>query len=533
MTAGENDGYLILKADPTKAPGVYVGCVYNTTKTGTSFGSGTFVSQRVFLTCAHTFFDENKNIDVTASKIYLEFNGDPDTNNRVLEYDIDKIHFLDRKNYKGVTPTDIAVIITKTPFAMVSRDPHPAKLSKFNTNGTTEVRTFGYPGDVSDDPRYEILPEPEKLHYSPGKASYKSSIQMGVSTGEGASGMSGGGVFEDDSNIIGVNVGHYYTDTEITSTLFVPVTDKLYNWVNNLIESNKINGWYESDGKKYYFDNDKQLRMEQRVIGTKQYTFNSSGVMVHETVAPPKPSALFKVTNINFKKGEITLEISSIKNFGPSPKVEFVVTANGITKKYTGIKQNNIKYVTTIKISDYNRYRGVYMVTGNIIDSSGKTTKIGESQINMTSNLSGKLSVSNDNTNLYISVTDFTSNNQVKSIKIAVWTTNNGQDDLKWYDTTRDGNDAHVTVPMSSHGSANDVYNISAYAELFNSQIIGIGIKSAVSNNSTVENPTTPVSPPVTQPNSVDEIIVIVKGNKNVKIINVSETEFNNIYNRS
>lgn len=528
MTAGENDGYLILKADPTKAPGVCVGCVYNTTKTGISFGSGTFVSQRVFLTCAHTFFDDNKNIDVTASKIYLEFNDDPDTNKRVLEYDIDKIHFLDRKNYKGVTPTDIAVIITKTPFAMVSRNPHPAKLSKFNTNGTTEVRTFGYPGDVSDDPRYEILPEPKKLHYSPGKASYRSSIQMGVSTGEGASGMSGGGVFEGDSNIIGVNVGHYYTDTEITDTLFVPITDTLYDWVNKIIESNKIHGWYEHDGKKYYFDNDKQLRMEQRVIGNKQYTFNPSGVMVHETIAPPKPSATFKIANINFKKGEILLEISNIKNFGSSPKIEFSVSANGITKKYTGNKQNNTKYVTTIKISDYNKYRGVYMVTGSITNSEG-TTKIGESQINMTSNLSGTLEVSSNKDNLYVSISNFTSNNKIKSIKVAVWTTNNGQDDLKWYTAVQGDDDIYVTIPLSSHGSHSDTYNIHAYAELFNSQLFGLGTKSINIGEANTENPT---NPPVNPSNPSDDVVVVVKGNKNIKIINVSDNEFDNIYNR-
>lgn len=52
----------------------------------------------------------------------------------------------------------------------------------------------------------------------------------------------------------------------------------------------------------------------------------------------------------------------------------------------------------------------------------------------------------------------------ISSVRVAVWSDVNGQDDMIWYNATRTGNDWGITVNTSGHGYDNGKYQIHAYA---------------------------------------------------------------------
>lgn len=79
--------------------------------------------------------------------------------------------------------------------------------------------------------------------------------------------------------------------------------------------------------------------------------------------------------------------------------------------------------------------------------------------------LTGSIKVVNtDSKGFEVNITNVANPNGIKAVKVPVWSTQNGQDDIKWYDATKQSNgDYKVTVRVANHKNNRGEYNVHLY----------------------------------------------------------------------
>lgn len=487
MTAGENDGALIIPADDSSIPGIYVGCLNSRVEDGGwSFGSGTFIGQRVFLSCAHNFFSGgNKGHRfVTSTNLYLKFKNDGETNENlvdteittktVLPWDLDGFVRMDGKlNYY-----DISIVITKTPYSIISGE-EPAKISEFDVSKQIPVRTFGYPGDMSNNPIFEVVPEPLHLHYSPGLASYDSKNNICKTTGEGAAGMSGGGVFDEDNNVIGVNVAGTTTSTDILNTIFIPLRTQLYRWVKSILESNKINGWYVHNGKKYYFKNDIMYKNTTKTIGGKIYTFDENGIVTSEKSSnyyTQSGPGIMTVYDFNILNGTTKISIPTFEDPPDIQYFDFQIYPYGNKNNsiWKRVFLEKSKYIVKIDINEFNNLRSKYVIQAYATTKTKPRIDAGRLILDFNLESSGLVDIRTYPDAIFVDVNNI-SNKNVQEILATVWTDNYGQDDIKWYQLNKHDDIYRLMLRTNEYDNGTKL-NIHVHAKLGNTYL-GLGNK--------------------------------------------------------
>lgn len=490
MTAGENDGYLVLPADDSSIPGIYVGLLQNYTvnvnynkdrRFEKSHGSGTFIGQKVFLTCTHNFIN-NGELVVDQSEIYLKFKDDLKTNKNLIECDINNNTLKHRNiegfnNSEGLSINDLTILITKTPYSIIS-GVDPCKISKFDINGKPPVRTFGYPGDASDNPIYEIIPKSRHLHYSPGKTTPEKSGLVSTD-GEGVAGMSGGGVFTDDNLVVGVNIGGANTDTETISTIFVPITQDLYTWITNILKENKLNGWYTHNNNKYYFKDDVMYRNTTKVIGSKTYTFDENGVVTSEKLSnyyTQSGPGIMTVYDFNILNGTTKISIPTFEDPPDIQYFDFQIYPYGNKNKsiWKRVFLSKSKYIVKIDINEFNNLRSKYVVQAYATTKTKPRIDAGRLILDFRLESSGLVDIRTNDDKIFVDVNNI-SNKSVQEILATVWTDNYGQDDIKWY-TLNKQDEIYRLILKTNEYSNGTKLNIHVHAKV-NNIYLGLGNK--------------------------------------------------------
>ena len=107
---------------------------------------------------------------------------------------------------------------------------------------------------------------------------------------------------------------------------------------------------------------------------------------------------------------------------------------------------------------------------------------------------------------------DIKSPNGLRGVSFPTWSTKNGQDDIKWYDSEKQPDGSYVKIiNLSDHKELSGEFNIHCYAIQGNGQLAGMG-------GVTVTVPE--------EKNMKDEIVVVTKANTEIKHVIVSEEEF-------
>jgi len=135
---------------------------------------------------------------------------------------------------------------------------------------------------------------------------------------------------------------------------------------------------------------------------------------------------------------------------------------------HKAVKQADGSYRATIKSSEHKNSQGKYQVHVHYIDGSGQRRYVTETstQLNL-SQPTGKVNIQNNNkeTGTFdVVVTDVFSPKGVQSVQVPVWSEQGGQDDLIWYNATRQSDGSYkASIKAENHKNSTGTYHVHLY----------------------------------------------------------------------
>ena len=326
-------------------------------------GSATFIAPNVLLTVAHNFISSSS--DNTTGK----FIGDETKNTyewvtpdgRKGRFTANDIHFYNKQDYPKGFIYDLAVI--KLP---ATTDREHVKLVKNYTkvNLNDKLNVHGYPGGKYThlkDARVEMEQEYANNTY-------------GVQYQGGNPGMSGGGIFNANGEVIGV---HQNGAKNRSGGLILSPTQLA--WIKSIIAGNEIPPVYDKlyrhkDEKKDDIKEEVIKKLELRNITSVELYSKEGDKYRHVTSLDSVPNApqnyFMKVKSENFK--DVMLPVTSITNTNKDNRDVYKIVAsvnNLIQHENNNVLENYTYYLPKTQQSE----TGVYTSFKNLVDAMNNT----------------------------------------------------------------------------------------------------------------------------------------------------------------
>ena len=331
---------------------------------GTGVGSATFIAPNVLLTVAHNFISSSS--DNTTGK----FIGDETKNTyewvtpdgRKGRFTANDIHFYNKQDYPKGFIYDLAVI--KLPETTGREHVELVKnYTKVNLNDKLNVH--GYPAGKYThlkDARVEMEQEYANNTY-------------GVQYQGGKPGMSGGGIFNANGEVIGV---HQNGAQNRSGGLILSPTQLA--WIKSIIAGNEITPVYDKlyrhkdEKKDDVKEEDVNKKLELRNISSVEL-YSKEGDKYHHVTSldsvPNDPQNYFmKVKSENFK--DVMLPVTSITNDNKDNRAVYKIVAsanNLIQHENNNVLENYTYYLPKIQQSE----TGVYTSFKNLVDAMNNT----------------------------------------------------------------------------------------------------------------------------------------------------------------
>ena len=332
-------------------------------KTQPAVGSATFIAPNVLLTVAHNFISSSS--DNTTGK----FIGDETKNTyewvtpdgRKGRFTANDIHFYNKQDYPKGFIYDLAVI--KLPETTGREHVELVKnYTKVNLNDKLNVH--GYPGGKYThlkDARVEMEQEYANNTY-------------GVQYQGGNPGMSGGGIFNANGEVIGV---HQNGAQNRSGGLILSPTQLA--WIKSIIAGNEIPPVYDKlyrhkDEKKDDIKEEVIKKLELRNITSVELYSKEGDKYRHVTSLDSVPNApqnyFMKVKSENFK--DVMLPVTSITNANKDNRDVYKIVAsvnNLIQHENNNVLENYTYYLPKTQQSE----TGVYTSFKNLVDAMNNT----------------------------------------------------------------------------------------------------------------------------------------------------------------
>ena len=142
-------------------------------------------------------------------------------------------------------------------------------------------------------------------------------------------------------------------------------------------------------------------------------------------------------------------------------------------------RQEDGSYKATIKSTDHRDSLGKYKLQVIYVDNSGQSQLITEGSTEVTRKTSGTLSIENNNKDtgtFDVIIKDVYSPKGVRTVQVPTWSDKDGQDDIRWYEATRQANgDYKVSVKASDHKNSTGKYHIHLYYIQNDGSRVGVG----------------------------------------------------------
>ncbi|VUX09069.1 D-alanyl-D-alanine carboxypeptidase [Streptococcus constellatus] len=186
------------------------------------------------------------------------------------------------------------------------------------------------------------------------------------------------------------------------------------------------------------------------------------------------------VTNVSSTKGVKTVKLPVWSSQGGQDDIIW----------YDAAKQNDGSYKLSVDIrrhknnyGDYNVHMYYVQSDGSLQGVTGTTTKVEEPKYSVT----GTIHIQNKTSQGFdVVITNASDSNGISRVKVPIWTDKGGQDDIIWYDATKqsDGN-YKVSVNIDKHKGEYGEYNIHLYYIESNGKVRGVsGTKTTVAEPS-------------------------------------------------
>ena len=185
-----------------------------------------------------------------------------------------------------------------------------------------------------------------------------------------------------------------------------------------------------------------------------------------------KPSADITISK-NEVEGTFTITAKNLKGFEgyKEVKIPFWSQANGMKDIvwYSPSRQSDGSYTVTAKASDHENANGQYEAQLFYVDHKGQNTFVKKTFVQYEGKTSptGTIVIQNNNkeTGTFdVIIKDVYSPKGVRTIQVPTWSDKDGQDDIRWYEATRQANgDYKVSVKASDHKNSTGKYHVHLY----------------------------------------------------------------------
>ena len=197
-----------------------------------------------------------------------------------------------------------------------------------------------------------------------------------------------------------------------------------------------------------------------------------------------KPSADLTITKSE-KDGTFTITAKNLQGFDgyKEVKIPFWSHANGMKDIiwYTPTRQADGSYTVTAKAIDHENADGKYEAQVFYVDAQGQNKFVKKAFIDYKnqSRPTGTLLIQNNNKDtgtFDVIIKDVYSPKGVQTVQVPTWSDKDGQDDIRWYEATRQANgDYKVSVKASDHKNSTGMYHVHLYYIQNDGSRIGIG----------------------------------------------------------
>ena len=201
-------------------------------------------------------------------------------------------------------------------------------------------------------------------------------------------------------------------------------------------------------------------------------------------VTQTRPSASLVIENNNADLGTFDAVIRNI--VAPNGVKEVLVPSWSLVNGQDDLvwhkasRQSDGSYRVTIKASEHKNSLGNYRADVYIVDNANQRHYVTETIVDVKHNKPvGTISVVNNNKDtgtFDVIISDVYSPKGVRTVQVPIWSEKDGQDDIRWYEATRQANGTYtVNVQATNHKNSTGLYNIHLYYILNDGAQVGVG----------------------------------------------------------
>ena len=201
-------------------------------------------------------------------------------------------------------------------------------------------------------------------------------------------------------------------------------------------------------------------------------------------VIQTRPTASLIIENNNAELGTFDAVVRNIS--APNGIKEVLVPSWSLVNGQDDIiwhkatRQSDGSYRVTIKSDEHKNSLGNYRADLYIVDNTNQRHYITETVVDVKHNKPiGTISIVNNNKDtgtFDVIIKDVYSPKGVRTVKVPTWSDKDGQDDIRWYEATRQANgDYKVSVKASDHKNSTGKYFVHLYYIQNDGSLIGVG----------------------------------------------------------
>ena len=201
-------------------------------------------------------------------------------------------------------------------------------------------------------------------------------------------------------------------------------------------------------------------------------------------VRQSRPTASLTIENNNVSTGSFDAVIRNV--VAPTGVKEILVPSWSLENGQDDLvwhkanRQSDGSYRVTIKASDHKNSLGNYRADLYIVDNDNNRHFVTETVVTVKHDKpTGILSVVNNNKDtgtFDVIIKDVYNPKGVRTVQVPTWSDKDGQDDLRWYEATRQANgDYKVSVKASDHKNSTGKYHVHLYYIQNDGSRVGVG----------------------------------------------------------
>ena len=201
-------------------------------------------------------------------------------------------------------------------------------------------------------------------------------------------------------------------------------------------------------------------------------------------VTQTRPTASLIIENNNAELGTFDAVVRNIS--APNGIKEVLVPSWSLVNGqddliwHKATRQSDGSYRVTIKSDEHKNSLGNYRADLYIVDNKNQHHYITETVVDVKHNKPiGMISIVNNNKDtgtFDVIISDVYSPKGVRTVQVPTWSDKDGQDDIRWYEATRQANgDYKVSVKASDHKNSTGKYFVHLYYIQNDGSLIGVG----------------------------------------------------------